>query len=94
MKIAILVEGKTEKAFKPHLVDFLKKRLVGQMPNLDFYPCNGRVYKEAKLKRTVEDLLANGRTPADAVIALTDVYTGTHDFTSAADAKQIGRAHV
>ena len=45
MKIAILVEGRTERA------------------------------------------LLGGRQPADALIALTDVYTGTRDFTDAADAK-------
>jgi hypothetical protein len=34
----------------------------------------------------VEKLLA-GRQPADAAVALTDVYTGTRDFIDAADAK-------
>ena len=58
------------------------------MPNVHFFPCDGRVYKEAKLRRTVEDLLRNGKVPSDAVIALTDVYTGTNDFADAADAKQ------
>jgi hypothetical protein len=28
MKILVLVEGETEKAFKPILLDFLKSRLV------------------------------------------------------------------
>ena len=86
MKITILVEGETEKAFKPILTQFLKARLEGNMPRLDFFPCEGRVYKEEKLRRTVAQLL-HGRNPADAVIALTDVYTGTNDFTDAADAK-------
>jgi len=37
MKIAILVEGKTELAFKPHLLNFLKSRLEGKMPKLEFF---------------------------------------------------------
>ena len=94
MKITILVEGKTERAFKPHLLEFLGIRLTGRMPYLDFFPCDGRIYKEAKLRRTVEDLLRNGRVPSDAVIALTDVYTGTNDFVDAADAKHKMRAWV
>ena len=94
MKITILVEGKTEKAFKPHLLEFLKSRLDGRMPNVDFYPCDGRVYTEDKLRRTVEDLLRNGKVPSEAVIALTDVYTGTNDFSDAADAKRKMQAWV
>ncbi len=94
MKITILVEGKTERAFKPHLLDFLKNRLAGRMPNLDFFTCDGRIYKETKLRRTVENLLRNGPVPSDAVIALTDVYTGTSDFVDAADAKQKMRTWV
>jgi hypothetical protein len=58
------------------------------MPNLDFFPCDGRVYKEAKLRRTVDALLRNGPVPSDNVIALTDVYTGTNDFVDATDAKR------
>lgn len=86
MKIAILVEGKTEKAFLPHLRTFLRTRLAGNMPNLDPVVYDGRVPKDGKLRRTVENLLT-GRNRADAVIALTDVYTGTQDFRDAADAK-------
>lgn len=86
VKIAILVEGTTEKAFKPHLIAFLKTRLADRMPRLDFVPQDGRIPKEDKLRRTVENLL-RGREPADAVIALTDVYTGTQDFQDAANAK-------
>jgi hypothetical protein len=97
MKIAILVEGRTEQAFKPHLVRFLKTRLE-LPPTLDFFTCDGRIYKEAKLKRTVEHLLRYGKPPSDAVIALTDVYTGTDDFADAADAKRkmrewVGKSH-
>lgn len=86
MKIAILVEGQTEMAFKAHLRAFLKTRLGDHMPNLDFVPQDGRIPKEQKLKRMVENLLA-GPKAADAVIALTDLYTGTQDFTDVADAK-------
>ena len=71
MKISILVEGETELAFKPHLQTFLGSVLAGQMPRLDFFPYDGRIPKGDKLRRTVEQLLTNGRTPADAVIALT-----------------------
>lgn len=86
MKISIIVEGATEKVFRPHLTNFLSARLAGNMPRLDMFPCNGRVDKGDKLRAKVESLLA-GRNPADAVIALTDVYTGTHDFLDAGDAK-------
>jgi hypothetical protein len=86
MKIAILVEGRTEQAFKPYLIAFLRGRLADQMPKLDLFRYDGRIPKEAKLRRTVENLLS-GREKADAVIALTDVYTGTQDFVDAADAK-------
>jgi hypothetical protein len=86
MKIAILVEGKTEKAFKPILQDFLKSRLQQRMPRLKFIAKNGRLPKGDKLRREVE-LLLRGKDACDAVIALTDVYTGTNDFQDAADAK-------
>ena len=84
VKIAIIVEGKTETAFMPILRNFLKSRLQ-QMPKLDTKPQNGRIPKEDALKRVVENLL--GKDGYDAVIALTDVYTGTKDFKDAADAK-------
>ncbi|XZO04589.1 MAG: DUF4276 family protein [Microcoleus sp.] len=84
MKIAIIVEGKTEeKAFMPVLRTFLKSRLQ-QLPDLDPKPQGGRIPTGDKLKRVVDNLLQDG---FDAVIALTDVYTGTKDFKDAADAK-------
>jgi hypothetical protein len=86
MKIAILVEGATEVAFREKLRRFLQTRLEGKMPRLDFIPQNGRIPKEGKLKRDVENLLT-GNSAYDAVIALTDIYTGTQDFQDAADAK-------
>ncbi len=90
MRIAILVEGRTERAFKPFLVAHLKVKLAGKMPKLDFVPCDGRVPTGKKLKRTVEILLSSGKQQADAVIALTDVYTGSKspEFPSADDAKR------
>jgi hypothetical protein len=86
MKIAILVEGATEVAFKEKLNEFLKSHLNQKMPKLVFIVQDGRIPKEEKLKRLVENLLT-GNNAYDAVIALTDVYTGTKDFQSAADAK-------
>ena len=88
MKISIIVEGKTERAFIPYLREYLKPHLAGNMPKLDTLPYDGRIPKGAKLRRVVESLL-QGRNAADHVIALTDVYTGTNppDFTDAQDAK-------
>jgi hypothetical protein len=56
------------------------------MPKLKFIPCNGRIHKGKKLRDVVENLLT-GTDACHAVIALTDVYTGTKDFKDAADAK-------
>jgi hypothetical protein len=86
VKITILVEGKTEQAFRHHLIAFLEPKLSGRMPKLDMFPYHGRIPKGEDLKHRVEKLLG-GRHPSDAVIALTDVYTGTDDFLNAADAK-------
>lgn len=85
MKIAILVEGATEVAFKEKLHEFLKSYLE-QMPRLRFIQQGGRIPKGEELKRVVENLLNNDGY--DAVIALTDVYTGTDDFKDADDAKE------
>ena len=86
MKIAILVEGETEMAFRESLRSFLNLRLAKQMPKLKFIPQKGRIPKEDKLRRVVENLLS-GKDAFNAVIAITDVYTGTNDFVNAADAK-------
>ncbi|MEA5471996.1 hypothetical protein [Spirulina sp. 06S082] len=52
MKIAILVEGKTEIAFRHKLRAFLETILVDKtMPKLKFIPYNGRIPKEDKLIR-------------------------------------------
>ena len=92
MRIAILVEGATEMAFRKKLHEFLQSRLEQKMPRLDFKPQNGRIPKEGKLRRIVENLLDNDGY--DAVIALTDVYTGKPDFKDANDAKEKMRTWV
>lgn len=94
LKITILVEGKTEMAFKPHLRAFLESKLPGRMPRLDMFPYDGRIPQGDKLKRTVEKLLSIGKPPSDLVVALTDVYTGAKDFIDAADAKRKMRVWV
>jgi hypothetical protein len=94
MKITILVEGRTETAFKPHLQAFLAGRLSGRMPRLDMFKYDGRIPKGDKLRRVVETLLHQSNQRSDAVIALTDVYTGDSDFIDAADAKNKMRGWV
>ncbi|HET6385714.1 MAG TPA: DUF4276 family protein [Armatimonadota bacterium] len=93
MTITVLVEGKTEQAFKPILRTFLEKQLGQNMPRLDFFPYQGRIPKGDELKRKVETSLSGSR-PSDHVIALTDVYTGAADFSDAEDAKKKMRAWV
>jgi hypothetical protein len=94
MKIALIVEGRTEKAFLPHLRRFLSGR-VAEMPRLALQIYEGRIPTGAKLRRVVQNLLA-GRDAADHVIALTDVYTGTQppEFIDAQDAKRKMRKWV
>ena len=96
MRIALLVEGKTETAFLPHLRGYLKTRLAGQMPKLDPVPYDGRIPTGTRLRRVVERLLIDTARPADHVIALTDVYTGTQppEFPTAADARHKMREWV
>ncbi len=89
MKIVIICEGKTENAFKPCLVEFLKSRFLElqrktQLPKLVFDVHNGAIPKEDKLKRVVTNLLNSKKSPANAVIALSDVYPA---FEDAEDAK-------
>ena len=85
MKIALVVEGKTERVFLPHLRRFLEVRLEGRMPGIDPLSCDGRIPTGNKLRRLVEGMLRDG---ADHVVALTDVYTGTRppQFEDAGDA--------
>jgi len=90
MKIVILVEGKTEMAFKEALVKFLHTRLSGAMPQLYLRKYDGHIPTGDKLRRTI----LNFAQEADAVIALTDVYTGKQEFTNAEDAKNKMRQWV
>lgn len=94
MKIIIIVEGETEKAFMPHLREFLKTRLDKKMPKLVSHLCHGRIPTNSKLKRIVEKYLVESKNKVDAVIALSDVYTGTGEFEGAQDAKQKMRKWV
>ena len=96
MRIAILVEGKTECDFKPYLVTYLRTRLAGRMPTLDFVTHDGRIPTGDKLRRVVANLLTLRTKPADAVIALTDVYSGSTppEFQTATDAKNEMRGWV
>lgn len=84
MKIVVLVEGATELAFRDALIEFLKSRLLGKMPRLVFQGQRGRIPTGEKLPRLVTKEF-QGKSAADAVIALTDVYTGTDTFKDAAD---------
>ncbi|MBI5589140.1 MAG: DUF4276 family protein [Deltaproteobacteria bacterium] len=95
MKITLIVEGKTEKAFLPYLRNFLEIRLSNNKPKLDANPYNGRIPTGEKLKRVVQMLL-RGQHPSDHIIALTDGYTGSQppDFQDAADAKSKMRQWV
>ena len=72
MQITILVEGRTGRTFKIHLLEFLRIRIAEHMLRMDFCPCNGR----------------NCVPPTDAVIALTDINTGTNEFADATAAKR------
>ena len=56
------------------------------MPRLDMFLYDGRIPRGEDLRRKVENLLS-GKQASDAVIAITDVYTGTNDFLNAEDAK-------
>lgn len=86
MKIEMIVEGKTEKVFLPHLRGLLQTRLAGQMPRIRSLLYDGCIPTEQKLRRCVEGLLRDG---ADHVIAVTDVYTGSKPpiFSDAKDAR-------
>lgn len=96
MRIALLVEGKTEVAFLPSLRKYLESHLAGSMPKLDPVPFDGRIPTGDKLRRVVQRLLNDRRKPADHVIALTDVYTGSRppDFETATHAKRKMRRWV
>ncbi len=87
MKIVLLVEGRTEKAFLPILRTYIHGRLPAgkDRPRLSVNSYDGRIPKQERLRKIVENELRSG---ADAVIALTDVYTGSNDFKNADDARE------
>ena len=84
MKITLIVEGQTEKAFLSKLRNHLQTLIPGSMPSLQAMPYHGRIPRGDKLRKRVHLLLNDGRSPADHVIALTDVYP---DYSNAQDAK-------
>lgn len=90
MKISLIVEGKTEKAFVPKLREYLQTLLPGKMPSLHSVAQNGRIQLDDNLDKLVKNLLS-GKNAADYVIALTDVYP---EFSSAANAKERLRQSV
>jgi hypothetical protein len=92
-RIATIVEGATEKAFRKILRQYLGRKLAGQMPKLTFISEDGRLPTGPKLKRDVERLLAQQN---DAMIARTDVYTGSRppEFSDASDARMKMRQWV
>ncbi len=90
MKIILIVEGKTEKAFVSHLRGYLQEKLPNKMARLETHPYHGLIPMGPELQRIVRLYLHDTRhSPADHVIALTDVYTGTRPprFQDAMDAK-------
>lgn len=90
MKIVIICEGRTEKAFEESLRGFLRSRIPREkMPRLKFDMHHGAVPTGSKLAEVVRVLLESGPDPADAVIALTDVYP---QYTDANDARAKLRA--
>ncbi|XWK87482.1 MAG: hypothetical protein U7127_25325 [Phormidium sp.] len=54
MKIAILVEGATEVAFREKLREFLQSRLEQKMPKLKFISQDGRIPKNLKTELASE----------------------------------------
>lgn len=95
MKITLIVEGKTEKAFLPYLRKFLETKLQGKMPKMNVTPYDGRIPTGEKLKRLVQISLSVPNQ-SDHIIALTDVYTGSQppEFLNADDAKNKMRQWV
>ena len=93
MKIVMMVEGKTERAFMPTLRSFLESRLGGRMPRLRTQVHDGAVPTGEKLQKVVKALLG-GRDPVDHVIWLSDVYPGKGLWTTAQEAKDRAREWV
>ncbi len=91
VNIVILIEGQTEVQFiEQHVKHFLENRIRGHMPRIRTVKCGGPLPKQYELKKAVERLLSNQKKPVDAVVALTDVYTGItpHPFQDGEDARR------
>lgn len=84
VRVALMVEGETERAFLPVLRSFLEERLAGRMPRIKACVYDGRIPTGHKLRHEIGLLLNQN----EVVVGLTDVYTGTSDFADAADAKR------
>ena len=86
LRIYLVVEGRTEKAFLGHLRTFLEPRLPGNMPRLSAITVDGSLPTGQELREIVRKLLDDR---ADHVIALADVYTGTTppSFSNAREAR-------
>ena len=54
-RIAILVEGATEKAFKPILLRFLSTKLSGKMPKLSFVVYDFESEDQQNLSNIIEE---------------------------------------
>jgi hypothetical protein len=87
VKIVVMVEGLTEKsALGQPLREFLRSRVAGAQPRIVFDVIKGKLPLTDKLARDVQ---RHRNQQCDAVIALTDVYTGemAPTFKDADDAK-------
>lgn len=93
MRIALLVEGDTEKAFLSSLRRFLQSRISGRMPRITPHPADGLLGRKEHLQKEVFRHLQ--MDDEIHVIALADVYTGTpRIFEDAVDAKRKMRQWV
>ena len=89
MRIALIVEGDTESALKGALLRLIAERVsTRHMPRFTWNVQRGRIPTGDSLRKLVARILKDRRQHPDAVIALTDVYTGpVIAFRDAADAK-------
>jgi hypothetical protein len=63
MKIAVIVEGATEKEFLIILQEYLESHLAGRMPKLDPVTCHGPIPKGDGLRKLVQNLLSGNEPP-------------------------------
>lgn len=98
MKIVIMVEGATERAFKPKLLEFLQQHFgssgyLKRRPKLVFWPYDHGVPVGDLLAKEV-GLHLSGKDPADHVIWLTDVYPPSERWRTSDQAKAAARTWV